>query len=358
VLDGDSAITLSVHPSVNVTRGFAIRSVVVQAAGNNGYIFAKTDANGIQRYYALYASAVSSALVFYFTPGAGSESLSVSWPVTIADGRPHLVEFVVTTEGRALLSIDRQAQGERTLRGGGIADCAEASASCVFMLGGRAAGPGTSSFELRGAIFRAEMTEGHPPVWSTERGLALLTSTAGLAIAPATSGEDAALAFSGATSGGALVVEAEGVAVPSSGFVSVNIRFRQQTNNNGYLFSKASGSGTRHFALLSRGAAGEMILYYTSEAGAQATQRAAVFSASVADGQWHVVVLSVTGQNATLTVDNKEPQTATLNGAVTDCGAPSANCFLHLGQRASPEGGTSFLEGAISWCSILPGFAL
>ena len=132
---------LTSHPNVNVTQGFTVRAAVLQEADNNGYIFAKTDVNGLQRYYALYASSVSSSLVFYFTPGSGSESISVSWPVALADGRPHLVELEVSRGGQtARLVVDGQMQGERSLGSSGLADCGPASPSCLFLLGGRAAG--------------------------------------------------------------------------------------------------------------------------------------------------------------------------------------------------------------------------
>ena len=68
ILDGTSGALINDHR--RITREFTVQCTIRQVLGTNGYIMAKTTAVG-SRYFSLYSSAVSRAVIFYYRmPGS------------------------------------------------------------------------------------------------------------------------------------------------------------------------------------------------------------------------------------------------------------------------------------------------
>ncbi len=121
---------------------------------------------------------------------------------------------------------------------------------------------------------------------------------------------------------------------------------KQSPDNSGYLVSKSTQSGSRFYSLYASALSRAVFFYY--RIGGSSVQRRVVFPIALNDGISHTVLLSVRGREATFRVDGNTVSTQTLDGLVDDCGSPSQDCVLDLGQRSSISGGSFFFKGTVS----------
>lgn len=93
-------------------------------------------------------------------------------------------------------------------------------------------------------------------------------------------------------------------------------------------------------------------MYYT--VAGSTTRRRVSFNAPVRDGREHLIILSATGNTATLRIDDLAPQSQALVGEVVDCGRAAANCVLMVGQRANGANQRLGITGTVSLARLYP----
>jgi len=225
--------------------------------------------------------------------------------------------------------------------------------SCVVTIGHRANG-GSGSYFFSGTIHAAAMVTNralpvHPAINFGFRGSYPPIDVSG-------SGDDGvrvhdwlsstAVSFFRGVAGSAILVDGHDYLAATQFTVAIKIAMRQTGAASGsYIFAKSNAAGARFYSLFAS-ADGTVRMYY--RVGTTTTIHRVTFDCSLNDGQLYRVLLSVDGEAVSLFVDDVrigDPQT--LAGPIGDCGAPTDDCVLHLGQRASSRGGAYHLLGAI-----------
>jgi hypothetical protein len=126
--------------------------------------------------------------------------------------------------------------------------------------------------------------------------------------------------------------------------LSVAMRVQLRRGVGGYLFAKTSASGQRRYLGLYASPIRKDVTFYYRTDGRQRRLR---FRVDLADGRPHTVLVTVSGQEyITLRVDGivvgevpRRLESDTGEG-LQDCGAPSNDCILFVGQRADGAGNT------------------
>jgi hypothetical protein len=137
--------------AVPVRVNSAVRFSINATQHGPGYLFAKTDASGVLRYYALYAS--STQLRLYYRSAVGGDTILFE-NSSIADGLPHQIDLVISQRDAALF-IDSVHASTSMLRGP-LIDCGRRAPNCAFRVGQRRGGI-TPAFNFTGTITSAEM---------------------------------------------------------------------------------------------------------------------------------------------------------------------------------------------------------
>lgn len=114
-------------------------------------LVAKTNADGDERYFALYSSASTGRISFFYTPVDG-DTRSLAFPTgSLADGQEHTLLLSVRN-GEATLYIDGAAIGStRALASAALADCGAPGPDCYLNVGQRRSASG-GTLRLSGAI--------------------------------------------------------------------------------------------------------------------------------------------------------------------------------------------------------------
>jgi hypothetical protein len=108
-----------------------------------------------------------------------------------------------------------------------------------------------------------------------------------------------------------------------------NTSFTQAAGTSGYVFGKFDETGTKRFISLYATPTLAQV-YYRTTAG---SNRLMSFSAVLADGLPHVVVLHVNGRDVALEVDGRLVGTSVFGGDLGDCGMVASTCVFFVGQR-------------------------
>lgn len=373
-------------------------------------ILAKSNANGRLRSYGLYSSSVSSRVSFYYSTASGSKS--IHFPVSISDGSRHDLVLSVK-DGVASLSVDDEPVGAGSIQGTPT-DCGVPGADCILYIGQRSSSSG-GTLRFRGNIERLVIFPtsaagdggGGKPALTGILGAPLVAfgspgSEAAPSILPTTTGPlfpvhrenrpraplappsfrlahvvchlpaaeatDALDLLDPANNDGSIVPDgntyrfsgSQGLLVTRhSGITSkfsVTVDLVQTAGTSGYLFAKTTAAGSRFYSLYSSAISRSVIFYYRIQGST--TLRNVRFPVGLSDGSQHAVLLSVDGTTATLRVDATTVGQATLDGLVDDCGAPSSDCQLLVGQRASARGNFRFFTGVITEARLFTATAL
>jgi len=138
---GTTGLLVTRHGAI--TSRFSVTLDLMQAAGTNGYLFAKATAAG-SRYYSLYSSATSRSVIFYYRTAGSATLRNVRFPVNLSDGAQHAV--LLSVDGTvATLRVDAETVGQATLAGL-VDDCGAPSAACQLVVGQRPSATGNFLF--------------------------------------------------------------------------------------------------------------------------------------------------------------------------------------------------------------------
>eukprot|EP00045_Choanoeca_perplexa_P018125 m.279018 g.279018 ORF g.279018 m.279018 type:complete len:4572 (-) comp17723_c0_seq1:48-13763(-) len=118
-----------------------------------------------------------------------------------------------------------------------------------------------------------------------------------------------------------------------------------QNSSTGFLFAQSDAAGVLSLGVFSVAPASTLFIIYSGN-GFNESQ-IAFTGVNLNDGSRHWLLLSFTDSDVTLRLDERAPQTKTLQGAVVDCWGNSSNCISHVGQRASAVGSNSRLTGTL-----------
>lgn len=363
---GAGGLQLSTHPpSIAAASAFSVALLFQQTAGNTGYLFAKSDASGSLRYYALHSSAENGRLSFYFATSTQSWVWRIN--ANVSDGQLHRVLVAVDQSGRTAAARVDDSFSDTVALPGAVADCGAASpTSCVFMIGQRSDGAGgLGAVRFAGDMLAARFYAGmllatHPADFdlgsgggggggsgSDARSLDLL----------AAGNHDRAVQPQAGT--GLYVFDGSAGLEVTAAFRSVSRRFSVAATvyvapgTTGYLFAKADGSGRRFYSLYYSSVSRRLYFYYLAVG---ATRQAVVVLEGVdladtdGSGRLRQLLLVVDGVSLRVEVDGVAAGggVAALAGLVDDCGAPVAGqCLLTVAQR--PDDAQDFwrLQGAM-----------
>jgi uncharacterized protein YegL len=369
LLGGAGGIRLTKHPPV-VAVEWTIAMTVEQKRGTTGYLFAKTADSGDaakNRYYALYAG--SRSLIFYYATRAG-EAGSVRFGTQLDRDERLRVTLAVASGVAELRVFDgafAQVELFRQRLKGDVADCT-AGDNCQFALGQRSGSTATAAgkFPFTGVLHEVTMLSNkrvreYPaaPRLGTlsEDTLLLLLSHARLdrwlarrqlndgAVEPVRG----VYQFDG-TTGLRVTVHS---AVRSQFTVAVDGAFA----SSGYVFAKTNAAGDgRYYSLYLSASRGAAVFYY--QIRGDPALRSHVFAVNLSDGRRYQLVLSIDGAALSLRVDGvRMGAIRQLGGSLDDCGPPSVDCVLYLGQRSSAAGGAFAVEGEFYDGRLLDGLA-
>jgi len=349
-----------IRDAVHVTAGAAIEAaplvagaaftvaVTVQpAAGDSGYIVARTTVDGGSRPYALYLSAPTATVrLYYFASG---RTRRVDFEAMLpSDGRWHQVLLSVAGT-TAVLQVDGRAGAARRRLVGPVEDCGSGAGSagsqCTLMLGARSSGVNRSAYPLasgikhavlcpntlhtdlppRGAVGAVDLLRWASPVASV-RGV-------GLAVGPGPSGALPLEGVPGVADAATVMLE---VVATAPGFVVA----RGDPNGTRVRWGVEVLNGSIRVNL----------------AETLAVTRQLDFSADIVDGELHTVFVAINSSTVVVGVDDDEPAAAALNGAVLDCAGTADDCIVTVGRRSGLD--PAPLTGRVTAAHLLPGAAL
>ena len=362
---------------------FSVSVSVVQRCNSNGYLFAKTNADGAIRYYALYSRG-SHFVLYYKTRGAGTSRVTMRG--AIGDGLVHRVMLAIDIIGQdvvARLSVDDTIVSTQPLNG--LLDICDLhtsnGADCPMFVGGRAApaAQNLSAYQLRGVIHSASIYTRHGFSFNPSIPQAAPSHPESLDVAGrsyinllsrpqflikgdvTTSTRSNSISFDGTGS----ILLRSNPTIPDRGTFSVAASVNLTNGSDGYIFAKTDASGSvRFYALYYSNRDSRFKFYYTfnGETHVVDTFRTSLMS----NGANHNVLLVVSGSTVQLVeqvVDSADPDaviesqssSAALAGPlVDDCGIANQHCIFHLGQRASSgtSGGAYRLSGTINFLAL------
>ena len=348
---------------------FSVSVSVVQRCNSRGYLFAKTNAIGTLRYYALYSTG-SSFVLYYKARGAGTSRVMMRG--AIGDGLVHRVMLAIDIIGQgvvARLSVDDTVVSMRPLNG--LLDICDLhtsnSADCPMFVGGRAA-PASQNFsawQLQGVIHSASVYTRHgfsfnpsipqPAPTHPESLDNAGRSYINLLSRPqfltkggvSASTQNNSISFEGA---GSILLRSNPVLDTAAFSVAATVKL--DSGSDGYIFAKtdATGSG-RFYALYYSNRDSRFNFFYTVNGETHVVDTFGISLAS--DGADHHVLLAVSGSTVQLVVD-RVSSSAALVGPLDDCGAANQHCLFYLGQRASSgaSGGAYRFSGTIKFLAL------
>ena len=287
-------------------------------------IISRSDADEL--YYAIYVNA--SGITFSYNTGSGVAQ-SVIVPGGTCDALPHtLVLSINGTTGS--VAIDGTVQ-YFTLTGQ-VIDCDSGFGNCSTILA-----EAFSGIIYRAWLYNSSVYAGPYRIIPDPLKLDVLAfGSNDQAIAPV----NGVYEFTG-TSG----IQATHFVAVQQAF-SVAMTIEEKLGAYGYLFSKSDGSGSRYYSLYSA-SSNITFFYYRTIGSASITN--VWWPVNLADGDVHAVLLAVSDQYVTLTVDGINRGHFQLGGAIDDCPAPSADCQLNIGKRAAlNQDGVFYFQGLIS----------
>lgn len=366
LMAGSGGLVLQTHPAAVTEQGeggqmaaeWSIGVEMEQTQGSSGYLFAKTGATGVQanRYYALYSTAGRVTLYYRHAGGASRVHFRTSINTGIK------LQVTLSVRGRAAELVVQRPGGtsdpivlKQTLKGP-VVDCGEASSDCIFSLGQRRDDDGGSSgvFFFTGTLFSASMlsnkavsqfpvVDASPPS-NEETGAVIESGSLSLWLDPSNHDGLApargdAYFFSGQ---GAVLKVTTHKGASNAGF-TIAVDFLAAQPSGGYLFAKTNRAGdVRYYSLYMSASRKDLVFYYRTQSsgeGVSSAQQAERFGVDLADGRRYQVVLTVSnGRVAALRVDGVLiGGERNLGGSIADCGDPSDECQLFLGQRADDD---------------------
>lgn len=324
-------------------RHWAVAIDLIQKQYTRGYLFAKTTAQGANRYYALYSN--RKGLRFYYTTKAGDRD-SALFKTQINDGLRHKV--VLSSDSQHVyLHVDGRFAGRKKVTGP-VADCGVPSDKCFFYIGQRRGDRTGTAWSLSGVLYSFSVlankaVRGFPTVVqslgpgataSGAKALNLLDVAAHDGAVPVRSG---VYLFSG--SGAGLVVKP---AVPITPTMAVAVRFKSVPRRGGYIFAKTSARGTaKHLGIFVSDRQRDVAVYFQKN-GKPGVAR---FKVDLSDGKEYRVVVNIDQGAPSLLVDDVhiESSKAVARGLLQDCDRASKDCTVHVGDRVSR------VEGAWGW---------
>jgi len=220
------------------------------------------------------------------------------------------------------------------------------------MLGARASTSGTA-FSLSGVLRRAHLLTDK----AVPEHVAVDFGSRGTFVRPTgdvfdlLAAQDRALFLSGVQG---FTVAEHSFSVASA--FSIGAVVRIVPRRSGYLFAKATSSGSRYYSLYVSNTNRRVSMYYAS--GASGLRRID-FGVALADGRVYHILLAVNGTSALLFVDDVQIGDAkTLASPIQDCGARSSDCHLTIGERPSLTGGAHRLAALFFDVQLINGQAL
>jgi len=328
VLDGESGVKLKNRPVLSLTEA-SIAVDVTQSQGSFGYILAQSNPRGNLRYYGLYST--NNRITLYYVSGGVRES--THFRIAVNDGQRHRLLLTFADDAVTLL-VDSQQPLTATLKSRDV--CVGTETQCPLTLGHRSSNDGNSYF-FKGiihsaTILRNHAVESHPSVNFSSRGSFPIISNSdhehswmqGQRI----------LRLIG-TSG--LRVNTHDYIAGSSFSVAMSVR--QLPGSSGYLFAKATASGSRFYSLYA-GSDNTVRFYYRIKGSGATRRRTFKFNIGPSPLALYRVLLSVKDTGVSLFIDDVQiGSTVDMGGVIDDCGFASSNCILNIGERPSPSGG-------------------
>lgn len=350
-LDGNAALKLTEHPARPLSSGWCVSMAARQEAGTFGYIFAKTNAAGSRRYYSLYSNAISKTLYFFYRDSemsSGSSRRVTISNVNLGDGKTHRITLCIT--GRVLESLIDDQNSISLLSGTAssdanyqLDDCGAPSSDCEFHIGRRSSSTGTG-FPFKGDIYQVNM---YPQrAFPNGRFIEHLGRPYSFNLLESNGGSNLKLPIESglaSTVSPLRKVEEE---------FSISMQFTASIGSTMYLFCKSGTAGSlrdRRYCLYIS-SIGHLYLYYRP-AGISSTAsspRLGPFTDSsnslitVQSDKKHVLVVTFTGNDVRLLLDDKEGKELLANGALADC-TPGNDCVMYVGQRSNGAGSTRFV---------------
>eukprot|EP01136_Pigoraptor_vietnamica_P009058 Opistho-1_new@2983 len=327
-----------------VNGGITVTAWIKQAADNDGYIFARTNALGSTRYFALWSQGTRDTVHFFYLSAAASTGYrqsSLKLAVPLDDNKFHHIAVVVTTFANpyVFLYIDGKLAG----RFPSIVAINPGPSGLPLLIGARQPG---GAFTFQGIIedFRVYKQD-------------LTTSAIARLYDSGVSGAGNPFNLL-QLNGGSRVTFDEGTQTPFiritpdvPGVVknvtsfSVAAWVSQVANDEGYIVAKTDATGNiRPYAVMVSDKTKTIVLYYRSAGVAQSKSVSMPFggTSSTSDGRAHHIVVTVKGTKAVFYFDAVLLGTRTLDGPIVD--APTYS--LYVGSR--PNGKAYMLTGTLA----------
>jgi hypothetical protein len=298
---------------------------------------------------------------FYRAANSPNVARSVLLPVRVADSTRHTL--MVAVNGSALaVHLDGVHVASVTLAGP-VVDCAPLGIDCILSVGQRSSSSG-GFLQFTGLMEFLDLY--------TDTALTEVPAKAVAETTTATPGEELNLLHPDnyvAVGGAGAGREGTTVAFDGSGFLRITASHRTvatfsvaltfRTTLRGYLVAKTNLAGDlRDFGLFMGSFSDRMSLFYTP-LGDTRTRVATFPNINVRDGQYHQLLLVVSGNNAQLTVDGVASASITLLGVLGGCTSPAEDCLFFVGARSDGENTQAFyFNGDISFARVYNNQAL
>eukprot|EP00041_Stephanoeca_diplocostata_P002277 m.25151 g.25151 ORF g.25151 m.25151 type:complete len:4654 (-) comp13142_c0_seq1:95-14056(-) len=334
--DGDGVVVASdvIPPISAVTNTFSVAMDVVQVAGSNGYLFAKTNNAGTRRYVSLYVPRTGNVRLYYRTHVSDRQRVAY-FNAVINDGMRH--ELIFSASGRwAQLRVDDSLQ--YAALAGAIDDCATSAPSdCVMHLGQRAGGGASREgvHAMSGTIYETIV---HPSAAFATFPFSERTNPRDLLhemAVDALVGDAAPLPDGGGIhfgGNGRYIVAAAVADVFATSEIRLAVRFAQlsQPAGGGYLLSHSDAGGNDRYVAVYSSVSRFITLFYRI-GGVQRSTRI-VHGVDTEGTGFHDLRLYIAGDMITVVFDS-HTSTHFVSGASSIDICPATSCVTAIGQK-------------------------
>jgi hypothetical protein len=372
--DGLRSLALESYPPHSSNgNGFSVMVDLRLTPGSKGYMFCKSTASGLTRYYCLYRSGNTFTLYYRGVNDIkNQEAKFEATTVDFSDKERHVLLFsYLATSGQARIHVDGRLEAVVDLGSDRLDDCIADTSNCAFHLGGRAArNPIGSSYAVAGIIYGAMF---YLTPWSPEHAAAfsLLLKSDDLVVQQreelmARPGScvrddlDLVTSYADIESdfvsdegvlaiGGETALPAIAPRIPSGDF-SISLMLKIETGSEGFAFVAYSNETFRYpFGLAYFD---QHVVLYTVSAMGTSQNELKIEAPNLDDDQFHSIQIDSRGSKVSVEVDTGSEHA--LKGVSENSTPPGlyclreeVGCLVAFGEMPTPLGTVAGLNGSV-----------